>query len=364
MKIPFLRLDRQYKETKSEIDEAIRRVVKRQFFLMGEELEKFEDELARYMGAKYAIGVNSGTDALIFALQALGVGKGDEVITPSHSFIATTLAIVEVGATPVFVDINPETYHIDVSKIEAKITKRTKVIIPVHLYGAVSQIDAIMKIAKKHNLSVIEDAAQTHGSTFKGKKAGTFGDIGIYSFYPGKNLGAYGDAGALVTNNEVIANKLKKLRNYGQSQKYFHDEHGRNSRLDEIQAAVLRVKLKHLDAWNEKRNQIATRYKKELGHLKSQTILPDSISCYHLYVVEFSDRAEMQKKLASKGIQTLIHYPVPIHLQKCYVGMGFKAGDFPLTEQAADRIVSLPLYSELTDAEQDYIIKHLRSLTQ
>jgi len=347
MNIPFLDLHRQYAEIKPEIDEAIKRVVDRQYFILGEELELFEKEFAAYLGSKFVVGVGSGTDALIFALRALGIGIGDEVITQPNSFIATTLAITEIGATPIFIDVDPNTYQIDVNQIEAKITHKTKAILPVHLYGAPCQISEIMAIAKKHNLLVVEDSCQSHGATYNGKITGTFGDVGTFSFYPGKNLGAYGDGGALCTDSEETYKKLLKLRNYGQIKKYHHEEIGLNSRLDEIQAAVLRVKLKHLDEWNKKRNVVAQKYNKNLSRIKTQTIVKGGVSNYHIYIIQSEKRDELGKYLKVNGIDALIHYPIPIHLQKCYSYLDHKIGDFPITEQLALACQSLPIYSEL-----------------
>lgn len=356
MNISFLDLHRQYSQIKLEIDEAIKKVVNQQYFILGEELNLFEKEFSAYLGSNYVVGVGSGTDAIILALRALGIHKGDEVITQPNSFIATTLAITELGATPVFVDINPETYQIDVDKIESKITKRTKVILPVHLYGAPCEISQIMNIAKKHNLFVIEDSCQSHGSTFDGKMTGTFGDIGTFSFYPGKNLGAYGDGGALCTDNKAIYEKLIKLRNYGQTKKYHHESIGLNSRLDELQASILRVKLKHLNHWNKIRNNIAQEYVEGLINIKTQKIVHNSISNYHIFVIEVENRNKMIEDLTHCGIQTLIHYPCPIHLQKCYSYLGYKINSFPITELAAKRIISIPIYSELTNLEVQHII--------
>jgi len=356
MNIPFLDLQRQYVQIKTEIDMAIGRVVNKQFFILGEGLALFEKEFALYLGSKYVVGVGSGTDALILALRALGIKKGDEVITQPNSFIATTLAITEIGATPIFVDVDPDSYQIDVILIESKITKKTKAILPVHLYGAPCEINKIMNIAKKHHLFVIEDACQSHGATLNGKMTGTFGDIGTFSFYPGKNLGAYGDGGALCTDNEDIYKKLLKLRNYGQTKKYFHDEIGVNTRLDEIQAAILRVKLKYLDRWNKKRNKVAQKYCEGLKIIKKQKIIEGGISNYHVFTVQAEKRDELIEHLKQKGINTIIHYPTPIHLQKCYEYLGYKIGAFPTTELISSEIISLPIYPELTIPEIEYVI--------
>jgi dTDP-4-amino-4,6-dideoxygalactose transaminase len=357
--IPFLDLKSQYKTIAPKIDEAIKRVINSQIFVLGSELEAFEKEFARYLGIKYAVGVNSGTDALILSLLSLGISKGDEVITPANSFVATTAAIVQVGAKPILVDCDKDTYQIDINQVQASLTKKTKEILPVHLYGAPVQIDKLQKIAKKNKIFLIEDAAQAHGAVFKNKKLGTFGDLSIFSFYPGKNLGAYGDGGAIVTNNKKLYEKLLLLRNHGQSKKYFHDTFGLNTRLDEIQAAVLRVKLRNLNIWNKEKNIIAAKYVKTLKNYKTQKIIKFGKSNYYVFVIESDNREKLQKYLISNGINTLIHYPIPIHLQKGYKHLGYKKGDFPITEKISDRILSIPNYPELTSNQQDYIIDKL-----
>lgn len=359
MNIPFLNLKAQYKTIKPEIDEAIKRVVNSQIFVLGSELEAFEKEFAKYLGIKYAVGVNSGTDALILSLLSLGMGKGDEVITSANSFVATTAAIIQVGAKPILVDCDKDTYQIDINQVQKSITKKTKAILPVHLYGAPVEIDKLQKIAKKNKLFLIEDAAQAHGAVFKNKNLGTFGDVSVFSFYPGKNLGAYGDGGVIVTNNKNLYQKLLLLRNHGQSKKYFHDTFGLNTRLDEVQAAVLRVKLKYLNKWNIEKNNIAAKYNKSLRNYKTQKIIKNGKSNYYVFVIESSNRERLQKYLVSKGINTLIHYPIPIHLQKGYKHLGYKKGDFPITEEISDRILSIPNYPELTNNQRDYIIDKL-----
>ncbi|MFA5102775.1 MAG: DegT/DnrJ/EryC1/StrS family aminotransferase [Candidatus Thermoplasmatota archaeon] len=363
MNVPFLDLQRQYAQIKSEIDGAIQRVVDRQFFILGEELASFETEFASYLGTEYVVGVGSGTDALMLALRALGIGTGDEVITQPNSFIATTLAITEIGATPVFVDIDSDTYQIDVRQIESKITKKTKAILPVHIYGAPCEIDTLMGIAKKHHLFVVEDACQAHGATYHGKKVGTFGDVSAFSFYPGKNLGAYGDGGALCTDNPEIYAKLLKLRNYGQSRKYFHDEIGINTRLDEIQAAVLRVKLKYLDEWNDKRNLIAQEYRDKLTNVHTQQLIEGAKSNHHIFIVQVSKRDGLLDLLKQHGIHALIHYPIPIHLQKCYTHLDYMTGKFPVTELLSAEALSLPIFPELLADEIAYVIKTLNGIS-
>lgn len=358
MKITFLDLQRQYDQIHKEIDVAINRVLNKQYFILGNELSLFEKNFAKYLNSKYCVGVGSGTDGLILALRSLGIGKGDEVITQANSFIATTLAITEVGAKPILVDVDEHTYQIDIEQVESKITKRTKAILPVHLYGAPCDISAIIEIAQKHHLLVIEDACQSHGAKYKGKQTGTFGDVGVFSFYPGKNLGAYGDGGAVCTDSLETYRKLLSLRNYGQSKKYFHDEIGVNSRLDEIQAAVLNVKLKYIESWNKRRNNMATAYKKHLKYVGVQKISKDSFSNYHIFIIRSKKRDIIATHLLNNGVQTLIHYPVPIHLQKCYQNLGYKRGDFPVSEKLSSEILSIPLYSELTKDE----VKSISSL--
>lgn len=364
MNIPFLDLKAQYKSIKPEIDEAVKRVIDSQYFVLGSELEAFEKEFAKYLGVKYVIGVNSGTDGLILALLSLDIGKGDEVIAPANSFIATTNAIVQIGAKPILVDCNPYTYQIDIKRVEEAITKITKAILPVHLYGAPSEIDKLKKVAKRYKLFLIEDACQAHGATLNNKKLGTFSDLGVFSFYPGKNLGAYGDGGAITTNNKNLHEKLLKLRNYGQTKKYYHDSFGINSRLDEIQAAILRVKLKYLDKWNKKRNIVANYYNKSLKSYKTQKIIENGKSCYHLFVIESDNRDKLKKYLLDNGIHTLIHYPVPIHLQRTYKRLGYKQGDFPNAEKLSKTLLSLPLYPEITNNQIMYVSKFINALDQ
>jgi len=360
--ISIVDLRREYAEISPEISRAIQRVLKSGWFILGEELERFEDEFSKYVGTKYAIGVNSGSDALLLALQALGIGKGDEVITVSHTFISTVDAIVRNGAKPVFVDITPDTYCIDVKKIEGRITKRTKALLPVHLYGHPADMEPIMEIAKKYKLSVIEDACQAHGAEYKGSKAGSMGDIGCFSFYPVKNLGAYGDGGMIVTNNEESAQKLRMLRNYGQARKYYHDFIGVNSRLDEMQAAILRVKLKHLDDWNSSRREFAQIYDKLLKDTDVVTPIEKRYArhVYHLYVIRDKNRDRLQQHLLAKGIQTQIHYPIPVHKQKAYLELGHTA-KLPITERICSEILSLPLHPFLNEDEVNAIAKCVRN---
>jgi len=363
LKIPFFELQSQYKEIRIEIDREIKDVLDSQFFILGSKLESFESDFEKYIGTKYAVGVGNGTDALFLALKALDIGPGDEVITVANSFIASTLVIEHTGARTTLVDCDPETHQIRIEDLNKVLTKRTKAIIPVHLYGAPCDIKAVMKFAKKNNLYVIEDCAQAHGATVEDKKVGTFGDMGTFSFYPAKNLGAYGDGGIVVTNKAKFARKLKRLRNYGQFKKYHYDEVGYNSRLDELQASVLSVKLKHLDKWNKKRIKIANQYIKAFVNLKTQKLIKNSESVYHLFVVEVSNRKKFIKYMNDKKISTLIHYPVPIHLQPSLKYLGYKLGDFPNSERISKQIISLPLYPELTNQQIDYIVDSVNKYT-
>ena len=363
--IPFVDLKKQYQSISKEIDAAIYDVLQKGWFILGDNVVTFEEEFAKYCNTKYAIGVASGTDALTLSIEALGIGEGDEVITVPNTFIATVDAISRNRAKPVFVDIDSETYNIDVDKIEEKITDKTKAIIPVHLYGQPADMDSIVKIAREYDLKIIEDGCQAHGSEYNGKKVGSLGDVGCFSFYPGKNLGAYGDGGIVVTNNFEIAEIIRILRNYGQKIKYHHDIVGYNSRLDEIQAAVLRVKLKYLDKWNELRRLHSKEYNEFLSEI-SGIVLPFSEEnvkhVYHLYVIRCENRDAIQEKLSSKGISTGIHYPVPIHLQLAYTKLGYCKGDFPITEEYVKKIISLPIFPELTFDEVRYVSEQIKAI--
>lgn len=349
-KIPFVDLATQYRSIKAEADAAVLRVFERGDFILGQDVTAFEQEFAAYCETSHCLGVANGTDALKLALQACGIGPGHEVISAAHTFIATTLAITECGATPVLVDCEPDYYLIDASKIEAAITPKTRAILPVHLYGQCADMDVIMAIAKKHNLVVVEDACQAHGARYKGKRAGSIGDIAAFSFYPGKNLGAYGDGGGITTDRVDLAERVKLLRNYGQRVKYQHDVKGGNSRLDSVQAAVLRVKLRHLDAWNAARGEAAVEYGKALAgkNIGLPKIAPNTTHVFHLYVVQTDDRAGLQKSLDAAGAQHGIHYPIPIHQQPAMASLGYKTGDFPVAEYLAPRILSLPMFPELS----------------
>ena len=350
--ILFVDFKKGYEKIKAEIHEAIERVLENQWFIFGEELTQFEREFSEFIGAKFGIGVNSGSDALLLAAMVSNIGRGDEVITVSHTMTSTVDSIVRCGAKPIFVDIDEETYNIDVNKIEEKITDKTKAIVLVHLYGNSADMGPIMEISEKHNLIVIEDACQAHGSEYKGKKVGGIGDIGCFSFYPTKNLGAYGDAGMLLTNNEEIALKLKQYRNYGQKKRYFHDFIGINSRLDELQATILRVKLKHLDIWNNYRREKAYLYNQLLE--KSNVIIPlekeYSKHIYHLYVIRSKNRDDLKEFLNDNEVQTYIHFPIPVHLSKAYSKFDIQC-KLPTTEKICKDILSLPMHPFIAKEE-------------
>ncbi|MDT5060823.1 MAG: hypothetical protein QOH63_1282 [Acidobacteriota bacterium] len=353
MTIPLVDLRAQYLSIKDEIDGAIARVLDNTSFVLGPEVEAFEAAFAEYTGARFCIGVNNGTAAIQLAITACGLGAGDEVIVPANSFFATAEAVSTAGATPVFVDSDPVSYNIDVSKIEAAITERTRAIMPVHLYGQAADLDPIFEIAERRGLIVIEDAAQAHGSRYKGRRVGALGRAGCFSFYPGKNLGAYGEGGAVVTNDEEVARGVRLLRDHGSERKYTHKIIGYNFRLEGIQGAVLNVKLRHLDGWNQLRREHAARYTELLrgSGLKLPREMPYAEHIYHLYVVQSDERGWLQQTLNASGIQTGIHYPIPIHLQPAYASLNYKAGNFPEAERQAARVLSLPMFPELTDEQ-------------
>lgn len=364
MKIPFLELKDTYLELRIEIDAAIKRVLESGWYILGEEVEAFEEEYAAYCNAKNCVGVANGLDALHLGLLALGVGTGDEVIVPSNTYIATWLAVSQCGARPVPVEPDVATYNIDPALIEAAITPRTKVIIPVHLYGQPADMDAINAVALKHGLKVLEDGAQAHGARYKGRRIGSHGDVVAWSFYPGKNLGAFGDGGALTTDDPDIAERIRVLRNYGSRVKYVNEVLGFNSRLDPIQAAVLRVKLKVLDSWNARRTKIADLYQASLKN--SGVILPVapewSEPAWHLYVIQHPQRDLLQKKLSEAGIGTLIHYPIPPHLQNAYATAGYIKAQFPIAEQMARQLLSLPMGPHLTQDGAHAVVSHFLEL--
>lgn len=360
--VPFGDMKVRYESLKAEIDGAVQRVLSSGYFILGPELEAFEKSFAEYLGVNYVVGCASGTEAIYLALAATGVEPGDECLVVAHTAVPTISAISMTGAEPVFADIDPLSYVMDVSKIEEKITAKTKVIIPVHLYGQMVNMDELKEVAAKHKLPIMEDVAQATGATYKGKMAGSIGEYGAFSFYPSKNLGAFGDGGAVSTNSKEAYQKLVMLRNYGQSKRYYHDSIGINSRLDEMQAAILSAQLPSVPAWNKRRREIADRYSRGLADL---VIVPqedsNSVHVYHLYVIQSNDRDGLQKYLAEKGVGTLIHYPVPAHLQKAYAYRGYKVGDLPVTELVTKRILSLPMFPELTDEQIDYVIQEVRN---
>lgn len=350
MKVPFVDLRAQYTSLKEEVDRAVLQILAEASFIGGEVVVAFERDFSAYSGARHAIGVANGTDALQLALRAIGIGLGDEVITVPHTFIATAAAISTTGAKPVFVDIDPSTYTIDVSQIEEAITERTKAIIPVHIYGHPADMKPILEIARKKSLYVVEDAAQAHGATYDGQRIGSIGHIACFSFYPGKNLGAYGDGGAVTTNDSQIAEAILRLRDHGRVGKYDHATIGFNSRLDAIQAAVLSIKLRHLDRWNRQRQTIAAWYETELNHKEIRTPVrrEKATHVYHLYVIETDNREALQAKLSAKGIVSGVHYPTPLHLQPAFTQLGYRKGDFPHSEKASNRVLSLPMFPEMT----------------
>lgn len=382
MKVPLLDLKPQYQSLKKELDEAILRVAESQYFILGPEVSKLEESICKYLNVKYSIGVSSGTDALLVALMAIDLQPGDEVILPTYSFFATAGVVSRLNAVPVFVDSDPVTFNINPEKIEEKITSSTRAIIPVHLFGQCAAMDKIMSIAEKHNLCVIEDGAQAIGAQYKdGKFAGTIGHIGCYSFFPSKNLGGYGDGGMVVTNDEKLAVKLKMLRVHGMEPKYYHKMIGGNFRLDAIQAAVLNVKLPHLDSWSAKRRENAERYitqfiKAGLAdstgrteyNSKNKILLPEAVyksnqvTNYHIYnqfIIRTENRDALREFLSKNEIATEIYYPVPFHNQECYADLGYSEGDFPVAEDASKKSIALPIYPELSDEQIDFVVRKI-----
>lgn len=362
MKVKCNVLDRQFFQYQQEYEEAALRVLRSGWYVLGNEVKQFEEEFAAFTGRKYCVGLNSGLDALIMSVRALGISQGDEVIVQANTYIATVLGITENGAIPVFVEPD-ECYNIDADKIEVAITDKTKAIMVVHLYGQASNMGKIMGISKKYNLPVIEDCAQSHGACFDGKMTGLFGISGCFSFYPTKNLGAFGDAGAIVTDDKDFADKVRMMRNYGSRIKYYNEIEGLNSRLDEMQAALLRVKLQHIKELNQERVVLAERYTKGITneYIVKPEIRNGANSIFHQYVIRCKDRSNLQKYLEEQGIQTQIHYPVPPHLAECYERLGHKRGDYPITEQYANEVLSLPIYTGMTWEEQDYVIEKLNT---
>ena len=355
--IPFLDLKAQYATIKDDLQQAVARVFETGQFVLGDEVAAFENEFARYVGADYAVGVNTGTSALHLALLAAGIGAGDEVITVPFTFVATVAAIGYAGASPVFVDIDPKSFTMDVTQLEAAITPRTKAIIPVHLYGHPADMDPILEIARQHGLVVIEDACQAHGAEYKGRRVGGLGDFSCFSFYPGKNLGACGEAGMVCTRHAKYNEKMRMLRDWGQSKRYHHTFKGFNYRMEGLQGAILRVKLRHLDAWTDARRSRAAEYERFLkgSDVVRPVEMPYARHVYHVYAIRTADRAELQRSLQSNGVQTNIHYPIPVHLQEAWRELGYVAGDFPHSEKAANEVLSLPMYPELSNSQVEMV---------
>lgn len=365
MDIPFVDLKAQYHSLQPEVDEAMQSVLNRTAFIMGPEVQAFEKAFGEFIGVKHVVGVGSGTSALRLALIALGIGPGDEVITVPDTYIATCEAISHTGAQVVLIEADPQTYNLDPKGIEAAITEKTKAIMPVHLYGQPADMDEIMAIARRHNLYVIEDAAQAHGARYNGRRAGSFGDLACFSFYPGKNLGAYGDGGAVVTDDDDLAARLRLLHNHGQEVKYEHLVVGYCDRLDNLQAAVLGVKLPHLDDWNAARRERAAFYDECLANVPgivTPQIAADNESVYHLYVIRVTDgrRDALQSFLGEAGIASGLHYPIPVHLQEAYADLAHKPGDFPISEQLASQGLSLPMFAEMNDEQGTYVVNKIR----
>lgn len=363
MKIPFLDLKAQTAELRDDIRTAMEQVVADCNFILGAQVAAFEEHFAAFCECEHAVGLASGLDALKLILRAMDIGPGDEVITVSHTFIATALAVSSVGATPVLIEVNPDDYTMDPSALEAAITPRTKAVLPVHLYGQPADMDPIFAIARHHGLKVIEDACQAHGARYHGRRAGSLGDAAAFSFYPGKNLGAFGDGGAATTSDAGLAGRIRTLRNYGSAKKYFHDELGENSRLDTLQAAALDVKLRFLDDGNARRRAVAARYGEELagvGDLALPRVREGAEHVFHLYVVQTGRRDELQRHLKEQGVECLIHYPVPVHLQKAYSSAGWQPGDFPVTEKLAGRILSLPMSPVMTAEQIEGVVRAVK----
>ncbi len=360
MNVPFVDLKIQYDSIKDEIDQAISEVIQETAFVGGKFVTSFERHFASYLGVKHCIGVGNGTAAIYIALRALGVSEGDEVITAANTFIATSEAITQTGARVRFVDCHKDSYNIDPEQIEHAITKNTKVIIPVHLYGQPAEMDAIRKIAEKRQLCIVEDAAQAHGAEYKGHKIGTSGSMACFSFYPGKNLGAYGDGGAIVSNDAELAKRVRMIANHGRIEKYDHEFEGVNSRLDGLQAAILDVKLNYLDTWTERRREVARQYDEGLKDIVvTPTVLPERKPVYHLYVIRVKQRDQLRAFLSEKGIQTGIHYPIPLPFLHAYAYLGYSPADFPVAYAYKDELLSLPMFGDITDEQVVYVIENL-----
>ncbi len=364
MKVPFLDVRASYQELEEETNAAFARVMRSGRYMMGPELEAFEREFAELCGTRHCVGVGNGLDALHLILRASGIGPGDEVIVPTNTFVATWLAVTYAGALPVPVEPDPRTHNLDPERVEAAVTPRTKAVVPVHLYGQPADMDGIRAVAERHGLRVFEDAAQAQAAEWGGRRAGSLGEAAAFSFYPGKNLGAFGDAGAVTTDDDLLAGRIRALRSYGSQVKYVHDEKGFNSRLDELQAALLRVKLPRLEEWNARRARVAARYLEELAGL--ELVLPhvpaQAAPVWHLFVVRVAGREAVQRQLAERGVETLIHYPIPPHLQGAYREMGLERGAFPVAEALAGEVLSLPLGPHLRDEEQTAVIEALRAV--
>ena len=363
MGIPFVSFKPLEKELEKELREAFDRVFNASWYIEGVEDEKFEEEFATFCNTKYCVGCGNGLDAIILSLKALGIKEGDEVIVPSNTYIATALAVTYVGATPIMVEPKLETFNINPERIEEKITEKTKAIIPVHLYGQACEMDKIMEIAKKYNLFVVEDCAQAHGATYKGQVIGSFGDAACFSFYPGKNLGAFGDAGAVVTNSKELADKIRALGNYGSDYKYHHIYKGNNSRLDEIQAAILRAKLPLLPKVNENRRMIADRYLNEIKNFNIELpyVNEDCVPVWHIFGIRCKERDKLEKYLNDNGIKTNKHYPIPMHMQECYKDLGIKEGELPIAEEISSTELSIPMYYGMTEEEIQNVIDTLNN---
>lgn len=370
MEVPFLDLGAQYNSIKEEVKEAMEPVLENTAFALGPAVEEFEENYASYCQTEHCVGVSSGTAALHLALHALDIGPGDEVITTPHTFVSTVWAISYVGATPVFVDIDPDTYTIDPKAVEDAITAQTKALMPVHLYGQPADMDPLLEIADDHGLSVVEDAAQAHGAEYEGRRAGSMGDIGCFSFYPGKNLGAYGEAGAVVTDDEGLSEKMAELRDHAQPEKYVHNDLGYNYRMDGLQGAVLNVKLKHLDEWTNARRAVAADYDERLAKIdgiKTPQEASYAKHVYHLYEIQLSSkqrRDELQTYLDDQGIDSGLHYPIPVHMQEAYDHLGYRKGQFPKTEKAARCNLSLPMYPELEESQLEFVVAEISTFSE
>jgi dTDP-4-amino-4,6-dideoxygalactose transaminase len=365
--VPFLDMKPHYLELKDELDLAYQHVMESGWYILSEEVDAFEQEFAAYIGARHCIGVGNGLEALQLILMGYGIGPGDEVIVPANTYIASWLAVSYTGATPVPVEPDPATYNIAPQRIEAAITSRTKAIMPVHLYGQSVEMELIWKISETHGLKIVEDAAQTHGGWYRDRMAGNLGDAAGFSFYPTKNLGAFGDAGAVVTNDDELADKMRVLRNYGSRKKYFNEVKGHNSRLDPLQAAFLRVKLKYLDDWNDRRNQIAKYYLDKMRTFPDLSLphVPDDVvPVWHIFIVSHPERDRLQMHLKEYGIGTLIHYPVPPHLSEAYTDLDYKRGDFPISEAMADTFLSIPIGPHMSLDDANYVIEKIREFCQ